>query len=47
MDKAKIEELYTKEELLKIGESLRSLKFVGKLIDDILIDKKENVDDKG
>ena len=45
--KAKIEELYTKEELLKIGESLRSLKFVGKLIDDILIDKKENVDDKG
>ena len=43
----KIEEQYSKEELLKIGQSLKSLKFISKLIDDILIDKKENVDDKG
>lgn len=35
----KIEELYTKEELLKISESLKSLKVVSKLVDDILIDK--------
>ena len=37
--KMKIEELYTKEELLKISESLKSLKVVSKLVDDILIDK--------
>ena len=37
--KMKIEELYSKEELLKISESLKSLKVVSKLVDDILIDR--------
>lgn len=39
--KAKIKELYSKEELLKIGQSLKSLKIIDKLIDDILV----NTDD--